>query len=352
MSVQQHARSPGIVEQLAELTRYRDRDLLDVTLANAFRDLMRPRSVAIYRKVGEAGDERWLTRARLLPGESMTIGDSLWTSLDALPKIEDFPARCDALQDTIVHCTAAGRYTTVFPLATDREVAGVLELETALPLDGEAQRVVCAILAVYRNFESLLDYSERDTLTGLLNRKTFDETFLKIIAATRNAAACSAVEDRRRSSAADPYWVGMIDVDHFKSVNDNFGHLIGDEVLLLQSRLMRSTFRFDDRLYRFGGEEFVVLMRCPSAPDATKVFERLRYNTQRYAFPQVGRVTISIGFAQVEATDSPSAALSRADQAVYYAKAHGRNQVCCYSDLVAAGKIAAVVQPVGEVDLF
>lgn len=351
MSLALRSASPVIVDQLAELTKYRDRDLLDVTLASAFRDLLRPKSVAVYRKVGDAADERWMTRARFGPNDAVATADPMWASLASLPPLEAYPARCEALSGGIVTDLRADACMTVFPLATDREVVGVLEVETQAPLEAEAQRIVCSILSVYRNYESLLDYSERDTLTGLLNRKTFDETFLKIVTSALSRARASA--DERRAPGADaPHWVGMIDIDFFKSVNDRFGHLIGDEVLLLQSRLMRSSFRYYDRLYRFGGEEFVVLMRCGSEADAASVFERLRRHTAAYAFPQVGQVTISVGFTQVKPGDSPSSALGRADQAVYYAKGHGRNQVCGYADLIARGEIKDIALHVGEVDLF
>lgn len=340
----------AVVDHLAEVTAYRDRDLLDATLAGAFHDLMQPRSVAIYRKVGEAGNERWMTRARLGPEDVAATADPAWIPLNSLPLLNEHPARCDALSGQTIVCTSGGTNLSVFPLATDREVVGVLELETDTALDANQQRMVCSILRVYRNFQSLLDYSERDTLTGLLNRKTFDETFLKVMMTPRPAAASTT--DQRRANPGDPYWVGMIDIDFFKSVNDTYGHLIGDEVLLLQSRLMRSSFRFNDQLYRFGGEEFVVLMRYAAAADAAKVFERLRSNTANYVFPQVGRITISIGFTEVREGDSPSTTLGRADQAVYYAKSHGRNQVHSYADLVERGEIVLTEQKVGEVDLF
>ena len=101
-------------------------------------------------------------------------------------------------------------------------------------------------------------------------------------------ASVATVGDRRHD-ANPAYWLGVIDVDHFKRVNDNFGHLIGDEVLLLLSRLMRTCFRFHDRLYRFGGEEFVAVIRCESEDDALQAFERLRQACEQYNFPQVGQ---------------------------------------------------------------
>jgi diguanylate cyclase (GGDEF)-like protein len=131
-----------------------------------------------------------------------------------------------------------------------------------------------------------------------------------------------------------------LDIDHFKRVNDNFGHLIGDEVLLLMSRLMRSSFRYQDQLFRFGGEEFVVLMRCTDAEAAGRAIERLRANVERYAFPQVGRITISVGFTELRPSDTPAAAFERADKAVYFAKQNGRNQVHHHAELVASGRLA------------
>lgn len=340
-----------LVEHLAELTGFRDRDVLDVTLAGAFRDLLQPRTVAIYRVVGDGENQHWLTRARLDEGDAVATADPAWVDLDSLPLLRDHPARMEALNgQTVVTKTGEGEEgLSVFPLATDREVVGVLELITDGPLHPESQRMVCSILRIYRNFQGLLDYSERDTLTGLLNRKTFDESFLKISSAI--PAVGSANDARRAAGPGSRYWLGMIDIDHFKSVNDTYGHLIGDEVLLLLSRLMRSSFRFHDRLYRFGGEEFVVLMRCDNESDAHRAFERLRTHTLAYQFPQVGHITVSIGFSELKAGDSPSSAIERADKAVYWVKTHGRNQVQSHAELVARGELDSS-EKIGDVELF
>jgi diguanylate cyclase (GGDEF)-like protein len=235
-------------------------------------------------------------------------------------------------------------------VATDREVIGVLEIETDQGLDDQQQRMVASVLRIFRNFQGLLDYSERDTLTGLLNRKTFDESFLKA-SAEPGAAPSDDADGRRAIGEASSYWIGVIDIDHFKLVNDNYGHLIGDEVLLLLSRLMRGSLRTRDRLYRFGGEEFVALMRCHGSESAALAFERLRANTELYAFPQVERITVSVGFTEVRAGDSPSGAFERADKAVYYAKSHGRNQVQYHEALVAGGELDDASK-VSDVELF
>lgn len=338
-----------LVDHLAHLTGFRDRDVLDVTLVGAFRDLLRPQSVAIYRSVSDGRGDRWITRARMQRDDIAASADPAWIDLDQLPSVDDFPARRDCLRNQEVVVQAGPPHFTLFPVTTDREVVGVLEVETEEAMNAQDQRMVGSILRIYRNFQGLLDYSERDTLTGLLNRKTFDETFLKT--ALQGAAGSAVAEGRRAAGQGQSHWLGVIDIDHFKNVNDTYGHLIGDEVLLLLSRLMRSSFRFHDRLYRFGGEEFVVLMRCGSSADAALAFERLRHNAEQYVFPQVGHITVSVGFTEIKPTDTPSAAFERADKAVYYAKTHGRNQVCGHADLVARGELADGSK-VGDVELF
>ena len=351
---------PHVVEQLAELTAYRDRDVADTTLVATLRDLLQAREVAIHRCVGEDTDRRWLTRARLGLSDLVATADSLYTDLNDLPALDAFPDRLQALQlQSPVSPAVAGPdalHLTVFPLTTDREVVGVLELQTLAPLDVAAHRMVGSILRLYRNFQALLDYSERDTLTGLLNRKTFDEAFYKLATLPENDLGAitsdgQPVADRRVAPAQQPHYIGVIDIDHFKSINDNFGHLIGDEVLLLLARLMRSVFRFHDRLYRFGGEEFVVLVRCTGDDDAGIAFERLRATVQGYAFPQVGHITVSVGYTRLHPGDTPSSAFERADRAVYWAKTHGRNQVFSHAALVASGDLADESK-VGDVELF
>ena len=154
------------------------------------------------------------------------------------------------------------------------------------------------------------------------------------------------------ASPAEPVqqWLAVVDIDHFKQVNDRFGHLYGDEVLILLANILRTSFRSHDRVFRFGGEEFVVLLRSTTLATAHRVFNRFRLAVQEYAFPQVGNVTVSLGFVSTT-RGSPVEILGQADQALYYAKEHGRNQVCFYDDLIASGQLAAKVAN-DDVELF
>jgi diguanylate cyclase (GGDEF)-like protein len=339
-----------LIDYLTELTGFRDRDVIDITLARTLWELLRPHSVVICRPVGNEDDRRWVTRAHQTGDSTDMSADFLWADLETLPRLLDHPLRCAAIEGQATEGRRGEHHISVYPLSNERAVLGVLEIETKESLDPQAHSMTLGILRLYRNYQSLLDYSEHDTLTGLLNRKSFDESFSKIVLAAPQASAAEP-GDRRTRLARGQYFLAMIDIDHFKSVNDRHGHLIGDEVLLLLARLMGRSFRPEDRLYRFGGEEFVVVLRCDTHGDAARVLERFRATTELQRFPQVNRITISIGFTQISAGDSPIAALGRADKAIYYAKEHGRNQVRGYSDLAASGAVD-LVENVGTVELF
>lgn len=340
-----------VVDHLAELTGYRDRDVLDASLAAALKDLLNPEIVAIYRVVGEPGDQHWLTRARLGPGDLAPDADPIWSELQTLPPLQAHPTRAACLSQGQPILGSGTQALSCFPLDAEQQTVGVLEVLTREALSAADQRLVAGMLRVYRNFQGLLDYSERDTLTGLLNRKTFDESFMRLALAVPDALPAAAQGGLRQAETKLNTWLAVIDIDHFKRVNDQFGHLIGDEVLLLLARLMRSTFRFHDKVYRFGGEEFVALVRCGELPAAQASFERLRANVQAHAFPQVGAITVSVGFTRIRSGDTPTGAFERADQAVYFAKQNGRNRVAEYDTLVASGRLA-VTRRDSDIELF
>ena len=203
----------GVVEHLATLTGSRDRDVLDVTLVSAFRDLLRPQLVAIYRCVGEPGRQRWLTRAHLLLGDVAATADPLWADPITLAPLDTAPDRVACMsnnQPLAVAARAGEAARTYLPLDGEHEWVGVLEIHSAAELDDEALRLVGAVLRVYRNFRGLLDYSERDTLTGLLNRKTFDACFLRLVEQVLAAEKVVAPTHDRRNVAASSVWLGVV----------------------------------------------------------------------------------------------------------------------------------------------
>ena len=249
-----------------------------------------------------------------------------------------------------------GRYTLWLPVWMHDKVSTCLEITQSRPFSAHKLDVIQGIFHVYQNYQSLLDYSERDALTGLLNRKTFDEQFSHSTAdslASRGRPATTGLAVDEEASCCEPpveQWLAVVDVDHFKQVNDRFGHLYGDEVLILIANILRSSFRSHDRIFRFGGEEFVVLLRATSLATAHKVFNRFRLAVQEYPFPQVGQVTVSLGFVSTS-RGAPVEILGQADQALYYAKENGRNQVCFYDELIASGQLKTKVAN-DDVELF
>lgn len=349
-----------VFRSLANLTAHRNRELLDLALAGALMDVVAPPCVVFATLVEQDGQTRWLERARFEHGKPPQLVDPMWARFESLAEEGGFPSRLACVRSSAIQSAQAvpggGGFVTTFPIHGDDEVDSVLEVYSAQPLEPRMLEVVTCMQSVYRNMKSLLDYSERDSLTGLLNRKSFDDAFFKAMSpmdpeASPDASELASVVDRRLPAVGDGYWLGMLDIDHFKGVNDRFGHLIGDEVLLLVARLLRHGFRFHDRLYRFGGEEFVVLMRCSDGEQAHAVFDRFRRSMEAFAFPQVGTTTVSIGISQLLPSDTPTRALDRADQAVYAAKSGGRNRVIDHADLVRQGRATAEVKA-GDIELF
>ena len=351
-----------LVAGLAHLCSLRDRTTLDQALVALVLKAGQGSVLAarLVRLVGDDHDLHCLTRAEHRLHQPHPEHIPPWVDWRELPALVNFPLRQQArengkiVQRSVVAQSGTDKLATlatVFAVGRSLPASTFLETESLEPLDAQLQGLIEGVLALYGNFEGLLDYGEKDALTELLNRKTFDGAFAKAAIEQTLPDSTPAV-DRRGYHPEEGYWLAVIDIDHFKRVNDNFGHLIGDEVLLLMARLMRTSFRFHDQLYRFGGEEFVILMRCAGFTDAQRALERFRGTVQGYAFPQVGTITVSIGFAGLRGDDTPGGAFDRADKAVYHAKGHGRNQVVSYQTLVDAGVLVEEAAPDNEIEFF
>lgn len=169
--------------------------------------------------------------------------------------------------------------------------------------------------------EALRAQALRDPLTGLHNRRFLEE-----------AAPGLAQAMARRGAALS---VAIMDIDHFKQLNDRHGHVVGDQVLSAFGQMLRARLRGSDVVCRYGGEEFLVLMPDCDATQARDRMDRLR-RAIAGGLPQAGpfvpRVTCSIGIASVEAAEPVDHAIRRADQALYAAKAAGRNGVMVAPD--------------------
>jgi diguanylate cyclase (GGDEF)-like protein len=306
-----------LIKHLVGITGHRDHSMLDVSVVSALYDLVgavQVRALEIFRFRDDwyVRPRVWVQNGRVVESEEALGGDHGGELISSFP--------------TLVACIS--------------EHINSAEETTA---DGD--------FMLYRNYQSLLDYSERDSLTGLLNRKTFDEKFSKMVAGgmPEEETFDQIDSERRQHADVQEQWLAVVDIDHFKRVNDQFGHLYGDEVLILVANLLRLSFRTQDRVFRFGGEEFVILLRSTTRDDARKIFERFRSNVEKHDFPQVGQVTVSLGFASINQSETPVVILGHADQALYYAKANGRNRVFNYEELVTSGSLQSqIVQASAE----
>ncbi|MGR9052846.1 MAG: GGDEF domain-containing protein, partial [Gammaproteobacteria bacterium] len=184
---------------------------------------------------------------------------------------------------------------------------------------------VSAMVAYSAAFQEKVDYDRRkaerelksaamrDPLTSLYNRGFFFHSGVLLLQ--------RAVRNRENLTAL------MIDIDHFKNINDNFGHQAGDVVLRRVAQAIAETVRKQDLAGRYGGEEFAVLLPDTDMIGARRLAEKLRHNVSELCFPSVGRVTISVGCALWHESDNLTSLLEAADKHLYVAKATGRNRV-------------------------
>lgn len=169
--------------------------------------------------------------------------------------------------------------------------------------------------------QKMYDAALRDDLTGAFNRRYFDQRLQSEFSFSKRHGS--------------PVALLFLDIDHFKGINDNHGHLAGDEVLKQLCRQVARIIRAEDVIVRYGGEEFAVVCRDTDLRQASTLAERIRHAVASLVITWDGRavsLTISIGVvaAPDPAIDSPTAMIERADSALYEAKRRGRNCVVCH----------------------
>lgn len=166
--------------------------------------------------------------------------------------------------------------------------------------------------------EQFRAWAYTDSLTGLNNRRGFTEA--------------GAIEIERAVRYGHPLSLLMFDIDHFKNVNDSFGHQAGDEVLQGVTDCVNATLRQIDLKARWGGDEFIALLVETGLDEATQIAERLRGIVEETGFQLAEHVTLSIGIATMEKGDNLESMIRRADNALYRAKHSGRNRINFLTD--------------------
>jgi diguanylate cyclase (GGDEF)-like protein len=335
--------SPQLMDRVAATTGHRDRDEIELSLVQLLLQFLQADAVALFKLVnnGTGLGALHCIAATAVHGQVEIVRGAATTYL-----LRDHPAwqRCVETGEPQQLQRIPGGCETLFAVPDEgEEIAGVLQVHSRSSADARDLHLVGGVLRIVRNHMALIDYGERDTLTGLLNRKTFETQFQKLRRELPPAG----------QAGSKPCWIGLVDVDHFKAVNDGYGHVFGDEVLLLVSQIIQRSFRGHDRVYRFGGEEFVILLQeCPEQATAAAL-ERLRAAVERHRFPQIGTVTVSIGWTMIRPQDAPADAIGRADTALYHAKDCGRNQVFQHERLITDGRLPPHTSRLpAEIELF
>jgi diguanylate cyclase (GGDEF)-like protein/PAS domain S-box-containing protein len=190
-------------------------------------------------------------------------------------------------------------------------------LKTVVPLTIKGRKYL---------IESFIDISERKRMEEELKRLSVTDNLTQTYNRTKYREVIKTEIERTKRSSR-PLSVAMFDIDHFKGVNDTYGHAVGDYVLKTLSQIAKKNIREIDYLIRWGGEEFIVIALDTELRGAEVMAEKIRKAIENYSFEKVGRLTVSFGVTQFKQDDTEDSFMKRADNALYQAKEKGRNRV-------------------------
>lgn len=324
-------------ELLAEIGDFLLRNRLDVTprnlgLAHAIKtgsDLWLCEKLAEREMSGRPVTQDWLDGVASATGDKEAMLDSIGQMMD---KLEGSMTRFENSARNATTTTGECREEFAQHIAEVRDTApdsvtrrfvqlSQAMLETLQRIDDEMRRSQSETAELRESLQQARADANNDHLTSLPNRRAFEERFAQF---QREAEANGA-----------RLFVAICDVDHFKLVNDNFGHETGDGLLRAIASILNQIASSDCFVARHGGEEFVLLFRDCGREDVVAQIERAQRALKERKFiarrsgEAVGPITFSAGIADVMAEPDPRAALSKADQALYRAKEAGRDRVVC-----------------------
>ena len=340
-----------LVNGVIELTKYRKREIIAESLITTLSELIRCERIALFQLVHREEPFELSLVAQIRSDAQSSDEGCLSTDTSAAILAclrEHRPVDIDCPEQ-------AETFLTVCPILSHNQIPLGCLLIRHHGMTNDQKYLAIGFLRVYENYLSLLEEGQTDKLTGLLNRHTFDNQILNIITTPLSRSSSIRLGESNKRRVQDEsftYWLAILDIDFFKRINDTYGHVFGDEILILLSRLLKSTFRTDDLLFRYGGEEFVILLRAPGQDEAMIALDRFRKAVESFSFPRIEQVTISIGFARISGDQVPAMLLARADQALYFAKEQGRNQVRNYEQLLASGDLQTQKEESGDIELF
>lgn len=342
-----------VLDSIVEITNQRNSDTLGISILATIAELIPGCFVCLYKESeGLSSDPFLLMNSVQAKKDSNGINQYAW----------DMPVpHCDALyfkqnshefEQVHVYETSIQRHHIFIPIFNEGKVAYGLDISAKRSLDKYTE-ILVAIGKVCENFYAILSASEKDTLTGLLNRRTYEQKLATLLSRQQYKIQLNRLEtsNQRKSNQKNYTWLAIFDVDFFKRVNDLYGHIYGDEVLLVLSQLMKASFRANDLMFRFGGEEFVIIFEPITKKQVQTILLKFMKKVEQHRFPMVGNITVSCGFAKITLEEHPKTVLDNADKALYYAKEHGRNCLYNFEDLIEQGEIN-LPNADGDIELF
>lgn len=315
------------LEAVVQLAEQRDIEALDETLFDILTRYIPDTRIRIYHLHGQNPEEG------IKPSIDKVL-DSHPTAIEKELRLTDEDVQfCVADGNPVFAGEQARKPRSLFPIQSKTSVCAIVVL--SIHCTEKHQNFLEPLIKIYANHAFLLNRNEHDSLTGLYNRFALDR---KIKQLYKNTTASK----RRAKDSQEDMCIALVDIDLFKNINDRFGHVVGDQVLVSFAQEMRRCFRDIDLMFRYGGEEFVIIFRDLGLTTAEFVLQRFRRRIERYKFPQVGKVTISIGYTRLDTRRNPAEVICQADRALYYAKNHGRNAACCFETLKKSRKLSDI----------
>lgn len=275
----------------------------------------------------EAFNERISTVSDLMAKNIGSVHTAISAAITTAKKYSGTLRQANSELDNAISQNTLQELTQQLLIKTNemQEINAILELK----LDSAGDDIA----GLRKDMEEVQRQSMTDSLTKLYNRKFFDQHLTK------------AITDARQHD--EPLCLVMLDIDHFKTFNDTFGHQTGDQVLRLLGMTLNSNTKGADVACRYGGEEFALILPHTQLDDAVVLSNTIRKSIQtkellkRSTNEKLGRITASFGVAQLTPKDTDISILERTDRALYVAKRNGRNRVVAEDDKIMLASHAA-----------
>lgn len=338
----------NLLNSVIKITKNRDVDSLEYSLISTIQEFIGCKEVSVYKDIEVQGQ---LTIEQSLCLKITGEKQFEWQQRQIVTHPEDELLSCLRSACIITVQSTDGIERRWLPITRQEKTVAAISV-VSNSLDSPSQVMLNAFCRIFENYLVILHENERDKLTGLLNRQTFEKKIKQLIEKqVLKVHSLSRGEGKRLQKYASTSWLAILDIDHFKNINDKYGHICGDEVLLILAQKMRHFFRSTDLIFRFGGEEFVIVFEPTEANSISNKMAEFLQLVRNTSFPFIGNMTVSAGLARISPYDFPITVIENADKALYYAKNNGRDKFCIYEDLIAE-QLIKVQENDSDIDLF